>query len=98
MTTDLPVQVAKETQLITTDLPVQVLKVDSEHEPLALADGRVPPPEEVSVVLVGPELEDVAEVKVRVVRPVLVAAIFFPFAETVLIKSRKTRVSQTLCL
>ena len=80
-----------------SDLPVQVLKVDSEHEPLALADGRVPPPEEVSVVLVGPELEDVAEVKVRVVRPVLVAAIFFPFAETVLMNvKKKNRFSRTL--
>ena len=72
-----------------SDLPVQVLKVDSEHEPLALADGRVPPPEEVSVVLVRPKLEDVAEVKVWVVRPVLVAAIFLTFAETVLMNVKK---------
>jgi hypothetical protein len=56
---------------------------------LALADGRVPPPEEVSVVLVRPELKDVAEVKVRVVRPVLVAAIFLTFAETVLMDVKK---------
>ena len=82
-----------------SDLPVQVLKVDSEHKPLALADGRVPPPEEVSAVLVRPELEDVAEVKVRVVRPVLVASIFLTFAETVLflINYKKTKVSRTLC-
>jgi hypothetical protein len=72
-----------------SDLPVQVLKVDSEHEPLALADGRVPPPEEVSVVLVRPELEDVAEMKVRVVRPVLVAAIFLTFTETIWMNVKK---------